>query len=415
MQPETCTFVDARPSASTLAQRIVAALWLAALAVIILRVPCGWHDGGVFRIYANAAARWCAGDDAYHLPSAADVYRYPPPATMLLSVFVAIPEPLRIFFWQAVNFAAFIAGFAWFSRQIIGSGSMSRNQVAALWLLLLPLSLPSLANGQVNPLMVGLLLAGLAASAAERWHVAAACIALACAIKVYPLAVALLVIITWPRKFLRPFVMALSVCCLLPFLTQPFAFVIDQWHRWLEVIAQDNRWLLPPERGYRDLWLLVQLANAPVSLVAYRFVQLTLAALVAGMCWRARHSGMSRRAVLRIVTAQASCWLILCGPSSEWPTYILLGPVLSWMTVAAWRSPRHPACLAVGSVVITFLLHATVRIFPGGAGWIWQYLPVSALALWACCAGVQLSEIKTFSGKHRQVQEERMVHGLVKA
>ena len=182
-------------------QRLVAVLWLAALAIICLRAPCGWHDGGVFRIYSGAAERWLAGADTYHLPDAADVYRYPPPATMLLSAFAAWPRPIGLLLWQIVNFAAFIAGFAWFARQIIRRGSLSRNQVAGLWLLLLPLALPSLANGQANPLMVGLVLAGLAGAAAERSRASAACIASACAIKVYPLAVALLLIAAFSRTF----------------------------------------------------------------------------------------------------------------------------------------------------------------------------------------------------------------------
>ncbi|MBM4071812.1 MAG: DUF2029 domain-containing protein [Planctomycetes bacterium] len=415
MPPETRAFGEAGLPAWTTSQRIVAALWLAALTIICARVPCGWHDDGVYGIYVGAAERWLAVEDPYQVPGATDLYRYPPPATMLLSAFAVWPRPIGLLLWQVVNFASFMGGFTWFARRIVVSRALSRHQHAALWLLLLPLALPSLANGQANPLMVGLLLAGLAGAAAERWRIAASCIALACAIKVYPLAVALLLIVAYSKEFARPFAAALAVCLLAPFLVQPFDFVAEQWRRWLEVIALDTRWLLPPERSYRDLWLLLRLSDAPVSLLAYRVMQLTLAGLVAILCWCARRSGMSRRQVLGTIAAQANCWLILCGPSSEWATYILLAPVLSWMAVAAWRVNRAAPRVAVVAVLSTFLLHAAVRIVPGGSTWIWQFLPASALTLWSYCLWQQLSEIRAYSLATRQEREERIAHGLVKA
>lgn len=415
MPPETRRLTESPSQAWTASQRVAAALWLAALAIICLRTPCGWHDGGVFRIYADAAESWLAGDDAYHVPGAADTYRYPPPATMLLSAIAFCPRPIALVLWQLVNFAAFSAGFAWFSRCIIASDSLSKNLVATLWLLLLPLALPSLANGQANPLMVGLLLAGLAGAATNCWRASAVCIALACTIKVYPLAIALLLIVTCSRQFAWPFVTSLSVCCLAPFLVQRVGFVCAQWQSWLAAIASDHRWLLPPERGYRDLWLLLRLSDAPVSLAAYRVVQLALAGLVTGMCLWARQLGMPRQRVLGIVAAQGSCWLILCGPSSEWATYILLAPVLSWKAVTAWRDPGRTDRLLIAPVLGTFLLHAVVRVVPGGAGWIWQFLPVSALLLWAFCLWKQLSEMRWYSLATRQAREERIPHGLVKA
>src|SRR5262249_60051181 len=86
--------------------------------------------------------------------------------------------------WRLANAAAFLGGFAWWCAAVLpGWRSLSAGRRAALWLLLVPVSVGSLNNGQSNPLVAGLLLAAVAGVADRRWNVAAACVAGASLVK----------------------------------------------------------------------------------------------------------------------------------------------------------------------------------------------------------------------------------------
>src|SRR5207237_4342299 len=108
---------------------------------------------------------------------------------------------------------------AWWLRAA-APRTLSAPGGAILFLLILPLSLGSLHNGQPNTLIIGLLLAALAGCAGERWNLAAACLALATALKIYPLALGLLLAVLYPRRLAPRLLLALVLAGLLPFLLQ---------------------------------------------------------------------------------------------------------------------------------------------------------------------------------------------------
>jgi hypothetical protein len=49
----------------------------------------------------------------------------------------------------------------------------------------------------------------------------------------------------------------------------------------------------------------------------------------------ARLRGWPRSEVLAAILALGSCWMILCGPATESPTYVLLAPAMAWAVLAA--------------------------------------------------------------------------------
>ena len=124
-------------------------------------------------------------------------YRYAPLVSVLFVPFGLLPDGLGGALWRLINYTCFFGSFAWFQRVVLpGANDLGDKAKAALWLLLLPLSLGSMNNGQANVLLVGLLLAAAAAVVTERWTLAASLLAGACLLKVYPLAIALLML-TW--------------------------------------------------------------------------------------------------------------------------------------------------------------------------------------------------------------------------
>ena len=101
--------------------------------------------------------------------------------------------------WHFINWAALLGSLFWSAHA--APGLADRDTIGKLLMLVLPLAIGNLNNGQSNSLVLAVTVAGLAAVASERWNLAAVLIALACLFKVYPIAVGMLLAALYPRRF----------------------------------------------------------------------------------------------------------------------------------------------------------------------------------------------------------------------
>jgi hypothetical protein len=344
-------------------ERLALLLWLGLATVTCVRVVIAPRPHNIYPTYANAGRNWQAGVDLYSahkFQKGLDLYRYSPSVAVLMVPLSYVPDRLGSVLWRFLNFGVFMGGFAWWYRRVGPGGSaLTRVQQAFLWLLLWPLAVSSLDNGQANSLVVGLMLIAVAGSAEQRWNLAAACITLACLLKLYPIAIGLLLVLVYPRQLTPRLLVGLILGFALPFVCQHYDYVIREYSNWLALLHTDDRRFLPLGTGYRDLWLLFRLAEIPITTTAYLFIQLGLAVGVAALCLAGRLAGCNARHLLTVLTGQGLCWMILCGPATEWCTYILLAPVLAWTVVAGWgragESGKLPARIMVSSLVGLFL------------------------------------------------------------
>ena len=214
----------------------------------------------VYHNYAGAGRCWLGGVDAYDLErdQAGGVsqrmsgYRYAPLVSILFVPFSLLPDGLGGALWRLVSFACFLGAFAWFQKTVLpGARELGDTAKAALWLLLVPLCLGSMNNGQANVLLMGLLLAAGAAVVAERWNLAAALLAGACFLKIYPLAIALLLLVVYPGRLGWRFILAMSVGLALPLVLQDPDYVVGQYANWFQLLANDDRRDFPLNQGYR--------------------------------------------------------------------------------------------------------------------------------------------------------------------
>jgi len=272
-------------------------------------------------------------------PAGLDRYRYSPAVAALFAPFSLLPDRVGGCLWRLLNAAIFLGGFAWWCAAVLpGWRSLSQGRRAALWLLLVPVAVGSLNNGQSNPLVAGLLLGTVAAVAERRWNVAALCMIAAVLFKGYPLAIGLLLAAVYPRRFGPRLALALAVGVLLPFLLQRPDYVANEYGSWLRLMGADNRKDGPVSCGYRDLWVLCQAMGLPLTRHVYLVIQLASAAALAAACVAARRAGWPRRRLLAVLGALGTCWMMLCGPATESSTYILLAPVLAWAVLDAWTN-----------------------------------------------------------------------------
>ena len=374
------------------ARRTAVAVWAALLLVLCIRGLHNPRRNSVYPIFAGAARNFAAGADLYR--AADGPYRYSPLVATLLVPFSLWPDSVGGDFWRLLNASVYLAALAWFCRSVLPV-SLTSSQQAFLYLLIVPLSVGSLNNAQSNPMVLGLLLAGVAAVASGRWNLASACVALACLFKIYPVAVGLLLAAIHPRRFAGRLVIALAVGLALPFLFKPAGYVLAQYASWFQQLRSDDRQQLPIELWYRDLRLLCHACHVPLGPTAYLRLQLLTAAGIAASCLWGRLRGWEQRRLLTTLFSLACCWMTLFGPATESSTYILLAPPLAWMVLQAWLRPAPwPLRAGLAASFGLFTVTQAAVWFPGGAqqAHALGLHPLAGFLLLICLAGMVVQE-----------------------
>jgi hypothetical protein len=373
-------------------KRLAIFIWAMILLVISVRGLLSARTNSVYPIFAGAARNFWAGSDLYR--ASGDPYRYSPLVAALLLPFSFCPDQVGGVLWRLLNASVYLAAIAWWCRAVLPR-PLTASQQALLYLLIVPLSVGSLNNGQSNPLVLGLLLAGLAAVARGRWNLGSGCLALACLFKVYPLAVGLLLAAVYPRRFAGRFLIALTIGLALPFLLKPSAYILQQYADWWHHLQTGDRQHLPFELWYRDFRLLCHSCHLPLGPTAYLVVQLLAAVTIAAGCIAGRLAHWERRRLLSIIFSLGCCWMTLFGSATESCTYILLAPALAWAVLDAWlwsanRWIRSGLTLSFG----LFTAAQAAVWFPGG-GHLTRALalqPSAALLLLVCLVVRELQE-----------------------
>lgn len=323
-------------------QRLALGVWLAIAIItcgraLLVHLP---RHVGIYPVYATAGQNWRAGRDLYAERDAFVIFRYSPLVAALLVPFGAAPDVVGCFAWRLLNLGLYLAGLGYWLRRGLPR-PLSQRQEVLLYLLLAPLSVYGLINGQANGLVIGLLLFTAATAAEGRWNWAAVCMALACLLKVYPLALGLLLAAACPRGFAGRLLLALAFGLALPFALQEPGYVWQQYEGWGRLLASDTGrqdWSAL-DLNYRDLRFLCKIWYEPLTAEAFRALQLGAAAALAGVCLLGRRRGWSPAQLTTTALGLSCCWMVVLGPCTEGCTYLLLAPVLVRALLNAWERP----------------------------------------------------------------------------
>jgi hypothetical protein len=156
-------------------------------------------------------------------------------------------------------------------------------------------------------------------------------------LKLYPIAVGLLLVLVYPRQLSWRLALMLLGAALLPFCFQRPAYVLDQYQQWFHLLGSDDRKDFPLDAAYRDLWLLFRVARVPITATAYLAIQLMTAGACALLCLGANWLRLSKTQQLTTALMLGCCWMTLCGPATESSSFVQLAPALAWGLVAARR------------------------------------------------------------------------------
>jgi hypothetical protein len=354
------------------------AAWLVLLGSICVRVVLYPRNHTLFTTWAAAGRAWESGREVYHnhWESHQDQFRYSPLAAVFLVPFAHLSESAGGVVWRLLNAAVLLSGFAAWLRAGVPRVRSTREWAMA-YLLILPLSLGSLNNGQPNPLIIGLLLWAAALVLRDRWTAAAACVTLAAALKAYPLAVGLLLAAAYPRRFGPRMVLALAVGMAIPLVCQRWGYATSQYAHWFHRLGNnDHRKQWPLHMAYRDLWLLLRVCHLHIPVWAYQALQVGTAAAAASLCVVGRRRNWDRRQVVLAVLILGTCWMTLLGPATESSTYVLLAPVLAWAVLSATRKPWA----GWGAAVAEKSWPAGVRWMPAAAWWLFLACVLAGMA-----------------------------------
>ncbi|MCI0462133.1 MAG: DUF2029 domain-containing protein [Gemmataceae bacterium] len=346
------------------AERLAVFLWAAAVLMVCGRALLAPQAQSVYPIFAGAARDWQAGAGLYE--GAREPFRYSPLIAALFVPLAVLPDALGGVVWRLLNAAALLGALGWWSRAALPV-SLTESRRALLLLLVLPLAVGNLNNGQANPLILALLLTATTAAVRARWNLAAVCVALACLFKAYPIVVGLLLAVLHPRRFAPRLGVVLAAGLALPLVLQQPEYVAAQYGSWLEHLRANDRSLMPLELWYRDLRLLAAVCGVPLSASAYQAVQLLAGVGLALLCLAGRRAGWPARRLLTLVLGLGCCWMTALGAAAESATYILLAPSAAWALLEVWQRPRTVGSRGAVLVAYGLLVVSQMAVwFPWG-------------------------------------------------
>lgn len=300
----------------------------------------------------------------------ADVYKYSPFFAQAFQIFLPLPEVWAAALWGLVNVAVFFWGVGRAFR-------LSRDTPWWAWVGLLLASMElngSLQYQQVNGLLAGLCLAGLADFRDARYRTSALWWALAANIKIFPLALAGALVLGSPRKFGVPFVVASLAFVLFPALQVGLVADFHLHQDWLLVLARDLS-----RADLLDARTLMIKAGLPAAGEALRW-------LIAGVTtslflWAA----FPARPHARFPWAAWACcgWsaILLLNSGTESPTFVLLAPVYLFGATEAGRTRCWIGAVAAALITVQYsdLWPRAVRLH----GWeTFAYKSAGTLVLW---------------------------------
>jgi hypothetical protein len=282
----------------------------------------------VYDIYGPAARSWWAGRDIYVRTS--DYFRYSPLVAVSFTPFAVLPDEWGGAFWKVVNCLLFAAGLRAWIRHLLPR-DLTSTEIAGLFLLVLPASLHSMYIGQANMMLLGAILLSLAAAADGRWNWSASWLAWATLIKGYPLALAMLLGVLYPKRFPLRFLVALAVGLILPFLVQRPSVVAMQYMSWVNHLQSST--VLMHERS-RSLDNLLEICQLCVPGRAFTVAGAISGLLVLGVVLTIfREEAGETTLDLNRLLAWFVTWLVLFAPAIEACTYAVMSPAIAWAIV----------------------------------------------------------------------------------
>ena len=321
--------------------RIVFCAWVIVLAVVCVRVGLAPLRQSVYAAdYLPAGQHWLHGEEIYRLRHN---FLYSPPTAAFFAPFALVPAGVSGIVWRLLCAAVLLeAASGWLRSRLSGLGQLPAGWDAArtlptAFLLLLPAAVGNVNLGQMNLMVLALAAFSVLAVRRERWNLAAVLLAVAAFVKIYPLALGLLLALLYPRQLSWRLALALAGVFAVSLALQRPAYVWAEYHEWFAVLGRDDRLDTDIFSSWRDFGFLLRASGVPLSNHAYRLMEAAAGvALAAFLWWGQRWRRWAAEKLLGAVFCLGCAWMILFGPATEAATYVVLSLPVCGSLLAAW-------------------------------------------------------------------------------
>ncbi|MBV9644766.1 MAG: DUF2029 domain-containing protein [Verrucomicrobia bacterium] len=311
---------------------IAAGVWAAVLLGICVRTGLFPHSHDVFGTYVDAGRKWAALQPLYSYTRG---FVYSPLVAAFFAPFSWLPTWVGSVLWRLLNVAIFVGAIFWWLKAEINS-YLPKSGYWLVFMLILPLSLGNFNNGQVNPMITGLLMLALLTAYEERWTLSAIAVAFSAYLKIYPLSIGLLLVVLYPRQFGWRLALTLILMGAISFVLQRPAYVLEQYQRWFSTRAADDR-RMNMDIAPRDFAMILRVLHIHLSTGFVLILQMLAAVGTAAMCVVGRLKKWSERRLLSCILTLGTCWMLLFGPATEDATYCMIAPALAFALVQAFH------------------------------------------------------------------------------
>ena len=348
-------------------------VWIVLAVAVSVKLGCFSENYSVYRMFAGGARHWWHDQSlyaSYTISEGLDSYRYSPAFAVAMTPFVCLPGPLGPIAWSLLSIGLLGWAMHVLVRDIL-PGHWSTQREAWFLILTLLASAVGIWSLQSNALVTALVVLGLAAALRHQWWKAALLLAIPVFIKLWPMALVLLLIVYWPRQLLGRFAAVCLALVLFPYLTRPPRIVEWQYREWYTCLIGPLQARWP---GYRDAWTIWEefcrfighASDQPVYHYVYTALSLTTAVSVLGWClWQGRRlagkvaeNEDNRGYLLMLILSMWSAWQLLFGPGTEQLTYGLIAPAASWAVLVSIAERR--------AVWLTCTAWAMLTLLPSG-------------------------------------------------
>jgi hypothetical protein len=317
--------------------------------------------------YRKASEKWWASEPGIYTGKSG--FLYLPQAAIFYTPIRVLPERVGEPLWRLLMLSS-LAGALWWGAKSLGAQNRGMLFLFAS-LLVLPASLASARNGQVNMPLAALYLFAALCISGRHWWTAAVCLAVSLGLKPVSLAPMLLAAAVFPRLIL-PLGVCTVVLMALPFAHPDSTYVIGQYRDFLWCLSEAGR---PIKHSWCDLAGMLRTFGWQPGEEFLWGVRVVAALGALGLAFRAAARPDALRASLTVFLVGA-IYLMLFNPRTETNSYVIIAVFTA--LAGAYELVQHRSAGRAAAFI-------GLSIVWGTENYGWPIFPLTNLWLKALC------------------------------
>ena len=309
------------------------ALWVVLAVAVSVKALVQPDRRTCYTVYEMGSRSWWIDGPIYHANSD---YLYPPTFSIAISPLTVLPTEAGGLLWNLLCLLVAVVGLKALMRDVL-PGNWSPARRAALVALVALGVTRGVWAAQANTLILGMAMLTASCITRRRWWPAAALLAGMTFIKMWPLALALLLMACWPKRLIGRFAVSIGALAAVPLLTQTWSVVWSQYEAYGGMLLARR---VQRFDGSRDLWTVWE-QFGQVDTRVYLVLQLVAAVGVLAWCLWLQRRARTQQTLLMGILCSWTAWQLTVGPGTERLTFSIVAPFLSWAVLTSIHRGRQ--------------------------------------------------------------------------